>query len=97
MKIIIFAISVLLLTTQAQAQRFYCGKYEHIVKNLKEKYGEVPRGIGIINDQQLIQLFVSEETGTWTLVRSIKNGPACFLGAGQGWQTFKKPLPGKET
>ncbi len=48
-----------------------------------ERYGETRQSIGITPGAQVVEVFASIETGTWTVIITMPNGgPTCFLVSG---------------
>lgn len=72
-------------TTTVAAQTV-CKPWREIVSELGDRYAERPVAYGTQPNGHLLQVFVSEQTGTWTLVTMRPNGTACLIGAGQGWE-----------
>jgi hypothetical protein len=71
--------------TQAQAQ-MACGARDAVVAKLGEKYGEVRRGGGLAGATAIFEIWASEATGTWTILKSMPNGQSCVMAVGEGWQ-----------
>ena len=69
----------------AQAQ-MACGARESVVENLGQKYGEVRRGGGLTGSTAIYEIWASEETGSWTILKTTPNGLACVMAVGEGWQ-----------
>ncbi len=69
----------------AQAQMF-CDTRDSIVETLGEKYGETRRGGGLAGPTTIFELWTSEATGTWTILKTYPNGVACVVAVGDGWQ-----------
>ena len=38
-----------------------------------------------------LQLYVSQETGTWTLLSTSPSGVSCIVGAGENWEILPEP------
>ena len=68
----------------AQAQFAMCGERAQIVEQLKVKYKETPHAIGVISDNGVAELFLSEK-GTWTMLMTLTNGKSCIIAAGHSW------------
>lgn len=81
-------------TTMVQARQPLCKPWRDVASELGDKYAEHPVAYGLQPDGNLLQVFVSEQTGTWTLVTMRPNGTACLVGAGQGWEALPKPVTG---
>ena len=80
------------LAAPASAQTA-CADRAAIVKRLAEKYGESVQGLGIHNNNGVIEIYVSEETGTWTILITTPNGMTCLMAAGQSWMFAPKGEP----
>lgn len=88
----IFALSstTALITSDAEARIPQCGEHTSIVSLLEKRYGETPRGIGLVSDRGVMQVFVSPEKGTWTILMTNAQGQSCLLAAGKGWEELKQ-------
>lgn len=71
--------------SQAQTQ-VACGARESVVAKLGEKYGEVRRGGGLAGATAIFEIWASDSTGTWTILKTSPNGQACVMAVGEGWQ-----------
>jgi hypothetical protein len=69
----------------AQAQ-MACGTRDSVVAKLGEKYGEVRRGGGLAGPTAIFEVWASEATGTWTILKTTPDGFACVMAVGEGWQ-----------
>ncbi|WP_111732186.1 hypothetical protein [Roseovarius amoyensis] len=58
---------------------------------LADNYGESRQHGGLINSDMVAEVWVNDETGTWTLMLITPDGMACILAAGQYWQTYGPP------
>jgi hypothetical protein len=49
-------------------------------------------------DQAVIEVYSSEETGTWTILVTRPDGTSCLLAAGQRWEQDVQPInaPGSD-
>lgn len=82
------ALLLTLFTSPTEAQQGQCFPKEAVVQNLGKEYGETPIWEGV-NPQALIQIFVNQETRSWTIVGITPQGLACLLSSGDGWE----PIP----
>ncbi len=69
----------------AQAQ-MACGTRDSVVAKLGDKYGEVRRGGGLAGPTAIFEIWASEATGTWTILKTTPNGLTCVMAVGDGWQ-----------
>jgi hypothetical protein len=65
-----------------------CSGYEQIRRELDEQYAEEPVSLGLQSNGHLLQVFASEESGTWTIISMAPNGTACVVAAGANWETL---------
>jgi hypothetical protein len=95
-----FGVGALFLSgvTPAQAQSNQCATREQVVERLGEKYGETRQSIGLGANTGVVEIFASDETGTWTIIITMPSGLACLVASGQAFETLAEaaPLPGKD-
>lgn len=78
------AAMIFALPAQAQ-QAGACAPRADIVTHLEKKYGETRRGAGLQNRGSVTEIFVSAESGTWTIIVTRPDGLACAVAAGEAW------------
>ena len=89
-----FGISAMLLgAQQAQAQGASCADHSAVVAHLAERYGESRQIIALGSDNVVVELFASDETGTWTITITRPGGPTCLAAAGSAYQYLNEDLP----
>lgn len=71
-----------------------CGKRTDLVQQLDEKYGETRRSLGVTAGRGLVELYASEETGSWTILVTTPQGTACLMAAGQAFQIDPEKVAG---
>ncbi len=69
----------------AQAQ-MACGTRDSVVAKLGDKYGEVRRGGGLAGPTAIFEIWASEATGSWTILKTTPNGLTCIIAVGDAWQ-----------
>ncbi len=79
-----FVLAVLMPATAAQAQ-ITCGTRDSIVERLGEKYGETRRGGGLAGPTAIYELWISDATGTWTILKTTPDGQTCAMAVGDNW------------
>lgn len=94
---VLVTVLALALCTPAFARS--CGQRAQIVERLAERYGEHRTGRGLAHNNGLVELFASEETGTWTILITLPTGETCMVAAGDFWEQTPSGLarPGKQT
>ena len=78
----------------AAAQPKMCGQTAAFESELAEKYGETRQTAGIVGlekSDELLVVYASEETGTWTVLLTRANGTSCVVSSGRNW-TDVSPL-----
>ena len=69
----------------AQAN-FRCAERDLVVTRLAEKYGTSFSGGGMVNAQQIYEVWASDAQGTWTILVTMPNGQSCIMAAGTDWR-----------
>ena len=69
------------------AQDLACGSREEMTERLKRSFGEAQTGLGLISAAQVLEVWSSEETGTWTILMTDTDGQSCLVAAGESWKT----------
>lgn len=100
MKQTLFALSlgfgaVILLTQNAAAQTTarQCGPRDQVVERLNQKYGETRRSIGLAGAGAVMEVYASDDTGSWTITVTLPDGRMCLVAAGHGFEPVDDPLP----
>lgn len=75
-----------LMTAPASAQGSSCANRDLIVERLKSKYGESRQSAGLNQNNGMVEVFASTDTGTWTILVTMPNGMSCLMAAGKAWQ-----------
>lgn len=81
--------------TQAAAQSRNCAPRDTVVDRLSAKYGESRKSMGLGAQGAVVEVFASEETGTWTITVTTPNGLTCLVASGQSYETLAEALPPK--
>ncbi len=72
-----------------------CAERAGVVAKLDAKYGETQRGRGLAFPGAVFEVWASEATGTWTILKTTPNGWACVVAVGEDWLDFGPPKPGE--
>lgn len=70
----------------ASAQGASCAERNLIVDRLSTKYGETRQSAGLNQNNGMVEVFASDQTGTWTILVTMPNGMSCLMAAGKAWQ-----------
>jgi hypothetical protein len=72
-----------------------CAPRDQVMDLLAEKYGETRQGMGVADNNAVMEVFASDATGSWTITVSSPNGIMCLVASGQGFQEMAEELPAK--
>lgn len=72
-----------------------CAERTKVIERLAEKYGETRQAMGLHQNNGVLEVYASEETGTWTILVTMPNGLSCLIAAGQGWDGVADPVKPK--
>ncbi|MEP2784431.1 MAG: hypothetical protein ABJO67_00515 [Pseudoruegeria sp.] len=80
-------VGAMLLATEHAFADNNCAARTQIVDRLASHYGETRQSMGLGSDNALVELYASEETGSWTLTVTKPNGTTCLLASGKAFET----------
>lgn len=79
--------AALLIPGVASAQdQASCAERTAVVDRLATRYGETRKSAGLNQQNGMVEVFASDDTGTWTILVTMPSGMSCLLAAGQHWQ-----------
>lgn len=87
--------AILIATQSLRAQEAACGDRAMIVDRLARYYGESRQSLGLVGDRQVLELFASQETGSWTILLTAPDGIACLVAVGERFRRFDPVPPGE--
>jgi hypothetical protein len=100
MQKILFALSLgfglAIMAQVANAQQKACGDRTTVIQSLSKKYGETRQGIGLGRNNGVMEIYASDETGTWTILVTLPNGQACLIAAGEAFENLSEALKNSE-
>lgn len=76
-----------ILATQPALAQMVCGERDDIVKQLESKYGETRQSLGLQQGRGVVEIYASEETGSWTILVTDPRGRSCLLAAGEAFES----------
>ncbi len=65
-----------------------CAPRATLAENLSKKYGEERIAGGLQSANQMIEVFSSPKTGSFTILLTKPNGQSCIVSSGKSWATF---------
>ncbi len=69
-----------------------CAERDKVLARLDKGFGETLQSIGLAPNNMLIEVFASDETGTWTITATTAAGLTCILAAGQAFESTSTGL-----
>ena len=63
-----------------------CGSRADIISQLQKKYGETRRSVGLQQGRGIVEIFASEQSGSWTILVTDTRGKSCLMAAGEAFQ-----------
>jgi len=72
-----------------------CGPRDVVVNRLAEGYGETRQSIGLGANNAVVEVFASDDTGTWTITVTNPSGVTCLVASGQAFEELAEVLPAK--
>ncbi|MEM9798632.1 MAG: hypothetical protein AAF919_19250 [Pseudomonadota bacterium] len=80
------AVALMLLSLPAHAAGPTCGAREKVLERLSTRFGETRRGIGLGTKNRVVEIFASDDTGTWTITVTMPDGRMCLMASGQHYE-----------
>lgn len=80
------AAAVTSTTGSSSTQAMACGTRDEMTDQLRRTFGEAQTGLGLISAAQVLEVWSSEETGTWTILMTDSDGQTCMVAAGEAWK-----------
>ena len=73
-----------------------CAPRDAVVERLNTRYGESRQSIGIGSNNSVVEVFASEETGSWTITITRPGGLTCLVASGQAFEEVAEALPTRD-
>ena len=84
---LVFGAAALAPPAEAQAQR--CLSRDALIEKLQANYGEKLTGGGLQSAHQLLEVWTSDETGSFTVFFTQPSGISCIVAAGENWNSVR--------
>ncbi len=78
---------LILLPGLGHAQPGQCGPHDTVAAALAKQFGEQSHAMGLAQDDTVMELYASAQSGTWTLTVTLPNGLTCLVTAGGNFET----------
>jgi hypothetical protein len=85
-----------LLPGTARADGANCAPRDRVVVRLAESYGERRRSVGLGPGNRVVEVYASDDTGSWTITITMPGGLTCLVASGHAFEQLAKvpPRPG---
>ena len=80
----VFCLAIALLGGPANAAT--CGPRDQVVERLASTYGETVQSIGLGSNNGIVEIFASDESGSWTITVTSPNGQTCLVASGYAFE-----------
>ena len=70
-----------------------CAPRGVVVDRLADGYGETRKSIGLGANNAVIEVFASDDSGTWTITATSPQGITCLIASGQAFERLNDALP----
>ena len=94
-------VGMLSLTSSASAQPSpqtaltpACHSHADLTEMLEQKFAEQPNALGLQANGHLVEVFVSNDGTSWTIVVTRPDGWSCIIAVGQHWESLPNPITG---
>lgn len=72
-----------------------CAPRDMVITRLADKYGETRQSMGLGANNNMMEVFASLETGSWTITVTTAQGMTCLVASGQAFEELAEVLPPK--
>jgi hypothetical protein len=71
-----------------------CHSHADLTAMLNQKYAEQPSALGVQSNGHLVEVFVSNDGTSWTIVVTRPDGWSCIVAVGEHWEALPNPVTG---
>lgn len=64
-----------------------CATHDDVSSQLAKQYGETPTSMGLAQDNTVMEVYSSAESGSWTITVTLPTGMTCLVAAGQHYES----------
>lgn len=88
------ALALMLLAATArpapaqQTHTMICADRDRVVSQLRTRYGESVRSVGLAPQNRIVEVFASDETGSWTIIVTSADGTTCLMASGRYFESL---------
>ena len=78
--------AILITTLAAPTFGQSCAPRDMVIEQLADRYGETRQSIGLGSNNAVIEVFASDDTGSWTIIITSAQGLSCLVASGQAFE-----------
>jgi hypothetical protein len=71
-----------------------CHSHADLTKMLSQKFAEQPSALGVQANGHVVEVFVSNQGTSWTIVVTRPDGWSCIVAVGEHWEALPHPVTG---
>lgn len=71
-----------------------CGSHSELAVDLKQRFDEAPTAMGMSGSAYVMEMFVNQESGTWSFVLTTTDGESCIFASGTNYEAQEPPKEG---
>lgn len=68
-----------------------CSLRTSVIERLETQFSESLKAIGLRSSQSIVEVWVSDASGTWTILVTDGHGISCVIAAGTNWESRFTP------
>ena len=69
-----------------------CHSHADLTAMLNQKFAEEPSALGVQANGHLVEVFVSNDGASWTIVVTRPDGWSCIVAVGEHWEALPDPI-----
>jgi hypothetical protein len=69
-----------------------CHSHAALAEMLNQKFAEHPSAVGLQANGHLVEVFVSNDRTSWTIVVTRPDGWSCIVAVGEHWEALPDPI-----
>ncbi len=94
MGVVLLTLALAAMAPAAQAQTAPdCAPRDKVVERLAGTYGETRQSMGLGANNAVIEVFASDDSGSWTITVTLPSGLTCLVASGQAFETMTDAPP----
>ncbi|MFP7569866.1 hypothetical protein [Marivita sp. S2033] len=92
-KLAVLATALLLAIPHESNAQETCAPRAQVLERLADIYSETRQSIGLGQNNTLLEVFASMDTGSWTITVTSPSGVTCLIASGLAFETLAETLP----